>query len=120
MKTSNMKPPPSRLPITRDLTLVYLLSLIVALIIAVSSVVGLLFRAVIYPTSELLLSFVSSDGFNLVVGLPILLVVLQAHYAASPIDLIGIVAVLVMAALCFVPFAYFVRGAASDRSSSPA
>jgi hypothetical protein len=46
--------------------------------------------------------------------------VLQARYTASPVDVTGIVAVLVMAALCFIPFAFFVRGAGSDRSSSPA
>jgi hypothetical protein len=46
--------------------------------------------------------------------------VLQAGYTASPIDVAGIVVVLVMAALCFIPFAFFVRGAASVRSSSPA
>jgi len=41
--------------------------------------------------------------------------VLQARYTGSPIDVSGVVAVLVMAALCFVPFAFFVRGAASDQ-----
>ncbi len=65
--------PSDRLPATRDLTLAYVLSLIVALIMTVASVVGLLYQTVIYPTDELLLSFVPSDAFNLVVGLPILL-----------------------------------------------
>ena len=272
-----------RLPITRDLMLAYALSLVVALVMTVVSVVGLLYQTVIYPTDELLLSFAPSDAFNLVVGLPILLgsmwlarrgkligllcwpgalfyvlyvyvpyvigvpfnvlflpylvlvalsaytliglvasingevvrqrltgvvpartsggiltglailiivrqiavivtaltsqapvdtlelpswiadftvavpvllvggillwrrkalgyvagaglllgygvlavslipfMVLQTRYTASPIDVAGIVVVLVMAALCFIPFASFVRGAASDRSSSPA
>jgi len=65
--------PSDRLPATRDLTLAYVLSLIVALIMTVASAVGLLYQTVIYPTDELLLSFVPSDAFNLVVGLPILL-----------------------------------------------
>ena len=65
--------PSDRLPVTRDLTLTYVLSLVVALIMIVASVVGLLYQTVIYPTDELLLSFVPSDAFNLVVGLPILL-----------------------------------------------
>ena len=65
--------PSDRLPVTRDLTLAYVLSLIVALIMTVASVVGLLYQTAIYPTDELLLSFVPSDAFNLVVGLPILL-----------------------------------------------
>ncbi len=73
MKTSNMRSSSKRLPVTRDLTLAYVLSLIVALIMTVASVVGLLYQTVIYPTDELLLSFVPSDAFNLVVGLPILL-----------------------------------------------
>ncbi len=65
--------PSKHLPATRDLTLAYVLSLIVALIMTVASVVGLLYQTAIYPTDELLLSFVPSDAFNLVVGLPILL-----------------------------------------------
>lgn len=64
---------PAGLPITRDLTPAYALSLIVALIMTFASVIGLLYQTVIYPTDELLLSFVPNDGFNLVVGLPILL-----------------------------------------------
>jgi hypothetical protein len=271
------------LPVTRHLTLAYVVSFLIACIMAVASVAGLLYQAVIYPTRELLLSFAPSDAFNLLVGLPILLgsmwlarrgvligllcwpgalfyvlymyvpyligvpfnvlflpylvlvaltaytliglvasidgelvrqrltgivpartsggiltglailiivrqtavivtaltsqtpvdtpelsswitdftvaiplllvsgillwrrkalgyvagtglllgygvlalslipfFVLQARYTASPVDVTGIVAVLVMAALCFIPFAFFVRGAGSDRSSSPA
>lgn len=61
------------LPIKRDLTLAYALSLVVALIMTVASVIGFLYRTVIYPTDELLLSKISLDVFNLVVGLPILL-----------------------------------------------
>ena len=73
MKTSNMGSQSDRLPITRDLTLAYALSLVVALVMTVASVVGLLYQTVIYPTDELLLSFAPSDALNLVVGLPILL-----------------------------------------------
>jgi hypothetical protein len=165
MKIDQMGSLPDRLPITHDLTPAYVLSLTVALIMAVASAAGLLYQTVIYPTNELLLSFTSSDMFNLaateipswiadfMVPIPMLLVngillwrrkalgyvagtglllgygvlalgvipffVVQARYVASPIDVTGIVAILVMAALCFIPFAFFVRGAASDRSSSP-
>ena len=73
MKTSNMGFPSDSLPITRDLTLAYALSLVVALIMTVASVIGFLYRTVIYPTDELLLSKIPLDVFNLVVGLPILL-----------------------------------------------
>jgi hypothetical protein len=63
----------ARLPVTRDLTLAHALSLVIALLMAVASVAGLLYRTVIYPTDELLLSFIPNDALNLVVGLPILL-----------------------------------------------
>ncbi len=73
MKTSDMESPSASLPITRDLALAYLASLVIALLMAVASVAGLLCRAIIYPTDELLLSFLPNDALNLVVGLPILL-----------------------------------------------
>jgi hypothetical protein len=73
MTTSNMKSSSDRLPITSNLTLAYAISFVIALIMAVASVVGLLFRTDIYPTDELILSFVPVDVFHLVVGLPILL-----------------------------------------------
>ena len=60
------------LPITRDLTLAYALSLVVALTMATASVVGLLYRTLVYP-DELLMSKVPLDVFNLVIVLPILL-----------------------------------------------
>ncbi len=46
--------------------------------------------------------------------------VLQARRTASPIDVAGIVSILVMAAICFTLFVFFVRGAASDSSLPPA
>jgi hypothetical protein len=49
----------------------------------------------------------------LAVGLiPVML--FQALYTGSPIDVAGIFVVLVMGAICFIPFAFFVRGAASS------
>jgi len=63
----------AHLPVTRDLTLAYAISLAVALLMTVASVAGLSYRAAIYPTDELLLSFIPNDVLNLVVGLPILL-----------------------------------------------
>lgn len=62
-----------RLPITRNLAPIYTLSLTIATIIAVASVIGIVFRSTIYPTEELLLAFAPSDAFNLAVGLPMLL-----------------------------------------------
>jgi hypothetical protein len=61
------------LPIKRNLRLIYILSFIIAILMAVASVAGLLYRTVIYPTDELLRTFVSNDVVNLFIGLPILL-----------------------------------------------
>jgi hypothetical protein len=73
MSTSHMAAPSRRLPTRRNLTLAYGASFLIAFIMTVASIVGLLYQAVLYPTGELLLSFVPSDTFNLVIGLPILL-----------------------------------------------
>jgi hypothetical protein len=43
---------------------------------------------------------------------------LHARYTASPMDAGIIVVVPFMAALCFIPFIFFVRGAASERNAS--
>ena len=61
------------LPITRDLTLAYALSFAIALLVAVAAVGGLLFRDSVYPTEDLILSFLPVDVFHLGVGLPVLL-----------------------------------------------
>ena len=61
------------LPISRDLTLIYALSFIIAILMAAASAVGLMYRATIYPTDELLRTFVSNDVVNLFIGLPTLL-----------------------------------------------
>lgn len=73
MKTSNRGSPSDRLPITRDLTLAYVFSLVVALIMTTASTIGIIYRSVIYPTEEMSMVFVSNDMLNLVLGLPILL-----------------------------------------------
>jgi len=60
-------------PITRHITLAYVLSLIIASLMAALSLAGLLFQSAIYPTEELRQSFVSNDLVNLLIGFPILL-----------------------------------------------
>ena len=64
---------PASLPVTRDLTLAYALSLVIALIMTVAAVVGLLYQTRIYPADETLYSWVATDVINLIVGLPLLL-----------------------------------------------
>ena len=73
MKTSDTQSLSASLPITRGLTPAYLASLAIALLMTVTSIASLSYRAAIYPTDELLLSFLPNDVLNLAFGLPILL-----------------------------------------------
>jgi len=61
------------LPIRCNLTLAYAFSFIIAILMAAASIAGLLYSAVIYPTDELLQSFMPNDVVNLFIGIPILL-----------------------------------------------
>jgi hypothetical protein len=62
----------SSLPIKRRLTLAYLGSFAIALLMTVASVAGLLFQTHLYPEQQRL-SFASTDGSTLLLALPILL-----------------------------------------------
>jgi hypothetical protein len=73
MKSSSMVSLSPGLPVTRNLALIYVSSLLVALLMAVASAVGLLYPARFYPVEELQQSFVPNDVINLVLVLPILL-----------------------------------------------
>ncbi len=64
---------PLHLPVKRDLTQVFIVSLVVALLMAVIALVSLFFQSAVYPTEELRRSFISNDVVNLLIGLPILL-----------------------------------------------
>lgn len=61
------------LPVKGNLTLVYILSFIIAILILIASAVGLQYNTIVYPTEELVQTFISNDVVNLLVGLPILL-----------------------------------------------
>jgi len=61
------------LPLRRNLTLIYALSFIIAILMAAASVAGLLYQTIIYPTDELLQSFLPNDVAILFIGLPMLL-----------------------------------------------
>jgi hypothetical protein len=60
------------LPVKRDLTLAYVISLIIALLMSVASVAGLVSGSHLYPASQVS-SNVGTDALNLGVGLPMLL-----------------------------------------------
>lgn len=61
------------LPVRHNLTAVYIASLAITLLMTAASVAGLLYRSVIYPAEDLLLSFWPNDVINLFIGVPILL-----------------------------------------------
>jgi hypothetical protein len=73
MKNPHPEASPTDLPITHNLTLAYVGSLIIAVLMAIASVAGLVSPEQLYPTEELRRSFIPTDVINLVIGLPILL-----------------------------------------------
>ena len=93
----------TNLPIRCNPTLIYALSFIVAILMVTASIAGLLYPTVIYPTDELLRSFVSNDVVNLFIGLPILL---GSMWLAWRGKLIGLL--LWSGALFFVLYNYLV------------
>jgi hypothetical protein len=74
MREADQRITDANLPITRSLTLVYAFSLVIAMLMTIASVAGLLLQGTVYPTEELRNWVVANDIFNLVVGLPSLLV----------------------------------------------
>ena len=65
--------PSAGLPIRHDLTFAYVLSLVIAFLMALAVIAGLLFQTDVYQTDEVLLFGVPTDVVTLVVGLPVLL-----------------------------------------------
>jgi len=63
----------SELAVRSDIALVYIFSLVVALLMIVASLLGLLYPAIFYPTDELRQAFQPNDLINLVIGVPALL-----------------------------------------------
>ncbi|MCA9911032.1 MAG: hypothetical protein KC519_20395, partial [Anaerolineae bacterium] len=57
----------NHLPVTRDLTMAYGLSLVIALLVTVASVGGIVYQTTVYP-AEQLVSQVGNDALNLVIG----------------------------------------------------
>jgi hypothetical protein len=96
-----MNPHQSDLPLKGNLSLIYILSFLIAILMTVVSVAGLQYCAVIYPTDELIRSFVPNDVVNLLIGLPILL---GAMWLAWRGKLIGLLCW--MGALFFVSYNY--------------
>lgn len=53
--------------------LIYASSILIAIVMTIASIAGFISRTTIYPTEELVRSFVTNDVVNLFIGLPILL-----------------------------------------------
>lgn len=73
MTPSRRESAPAGLPVTRPLTRVYGLSLVVVILMTVASIAGLLAPNTLYPTAALRASSVPNDAVNLLLGPPILL-----------------------------------------------
>lgn len=65
--------PSNQLPIRRHLMIVYWLTVVIIVGMAIASIVGLLFQEVIYPTEDLSQAYVANDAVNLIFGVPILI-----------------------------------------------
>jgi hypothetical protein len=61
------------LPLNGSITSIYTSSFLIVILMTIVSIVGILFSADVYPTEELITSFVPNDVVNLFIGLPILL-----------------------------------------------
>jgi len=73
MNNTNNRIPQNDLPLKNNLSLAFILSLIVAIIMSVSSIIGIFYQNFIYLSDELVSSFAATDVVNLVICLPILL-----------------------------------------------
>jgi hypothetical protein len=63
----------ANLPIKGNITPLYSLTLLIALLMAAVSVAGLQYRTVLYPSDELIQAFLANDVANLLIGFPMLL-----------------------------------------------
>lgn len=73
MQSSGAVRAPVNLPVTGNLTLWHVVSLIIALLMTIASLAGLLYPDQLYPTAALRQSFMATDVVNLLIGLPMLL-----------------------------------------------
>lgn len=61
------------LPVKGDMAIMYACSLLIVVLMAAVSIIGLQYRTLVYPTEEFVRALMPNDVVNLVVGLPILL-----------------------------------------------
>jgi hypothetical protein len=92
---------PTFIAANRNLSLAYLLSLLIAVLMTIASVLGLTHPQTIYPTEALRQSFFANDVINLTIGLPTLI---GALWLASRGRLVGLLSW--PGALMFVLYTY--------------
>ena len=95
--------PNTKLPLRRNLTLIHILSFIIGILMAAASIAGILYSDVLYPTNDLLHSFVPTDVTIICVGLPMLLGSMWLTWRGKPIGLL-----LWPGALFFVLYNYLI------------
>ena len=64
----------NNLPVKEGFGLTFILTSVIIVLVATASIIGLVYRDIIYPDSELLEGLMPNDVINLIVGVPILLV----------------------------------------------
>jgi hypothetical protein len=74
----------------RPLSMVFMLSIVVVVLMTALSLAGLLFPLEIYPSDDLRQSFLANDVVNLVIGLPILLGMLWLFRRGNLLGLLGL------------------------------
>ena len=79
---------PLNLPITKNLRLGYLFSILIVILTAIASIAGLFYTNTIYPTEELAQSLMTNDVVNLFLGLPILLLSIWLAYRGQLVGLL--------------------------------
>lgn len=92
------------LPITASLAPATLASLVIALLIAGVSSVGLLFPSAVYLSAAARLAFMPSDGFMLALGLPLLLGAVALAWRGSLVGLLAWPGVLFMVLYLYLPY----------------
>ena len=104
MQPHTMPAKNGRLPISRRLLPSYMLSLIVVVLIAGSSIAGIALRASIYPTEDLRHWYVLTDWLNLCAVLPLLLGAMWLTRRGHLIGLLCWPGVLYAALYLYIPY----------------
>jgi hypothetical protein len=108
----------SNLPMDRDPALLYVLSCLIAILMAAASLAGILYSSEIYPSDELVRTFVPNDVVSILIGVPILLgsmwlarrgrliglivfLLLQPLLTNTPFASVDAVVVAIMGMVCF-------------------